>query len=39
LEQGTDGAAFLAYKSGVPILPFAIIGTENAIVDGHLRRL
>lgn len=39
LEQGTDGAAFLAYKSGVPILPIAVIGTENANVYGHMRRL
>ena len=39
LEQGTDGAAFLAYKSGAPILPIAIIGTENAKVYGHMRRL
>lgn len=39
LEQGADGAAFLAYKSGAPILPIAIIGTENAQVYGHMRRL
>lgn len=39
LEQGTDGAAFLAYKSGAPILPIAVIGTENANVYGHMRRL
>ena len=39
LEQGADGAAFLAYKSGAPILPIAIIGTENAKVYGHMRRL
>ena len=29
LEQGTEGAAFLALKSGVPIVPVAMTGTEN----------
>ncbi len=38
LEGGNGGAAFLAYKSGVPILPIAITGTENENVYGHLRR-
>lgn len=38
LEEGNGGAAFLAYKSGVPILPIAITGTENENVYGHLRR-
>lgn len=39
LEQGTDGAAFLALKAGVPVVPVALVGTENANVYGHLRRL
>lgn len=39
LEDGNGGAAFLAYKSGVPILPIAISGTENENVYGHLKRL
>ncbi len=38
LEEGTDGAAFLAYKANVPILPIALTGTENANVYGHLRQ-
>lgn len=38
LEEGNGGAAFLAYKSGAPILPIAITGTENENVYGHLRR-
>lgn len=38
LEEGTNGAAFLAYKSGAPILPIAITGTENENVYGHLKR-
>jgi 1-acyl-sn-glycerol-3-phosphate acyltransferase len=29
LEEGTDGAAFLAMKSGAPLLPIAMTGTEN----------
>jgi 1-acyl-sn-glycerol-3-phosphate acyltransferase len=39
LEEGNSGAAFLAYKSGVPILPIAITGTENENVYGHLKKL
>ena len=38
LEEGSGGAAFLAYKSGAPILPIAVTGTENENVYGHLRR-
>ena len=38
LEEGTGGAAFLAYKSGVAILPIAITGTENEIVYGHMKK-
>lgn len=38
LEEGTDGAAFLAYKSGAMILPIAITGTENENVYGHLKK-
>ncbi|MHB8777215.1 MAG: lysophospholipid acyltransferase family protein [Anaerolineales bacterium] len=39
LEDGNGGAAFLAYKSGVPILPIAVSGTENENVYGHMKRL
>jgi 1-acyl-sn-glycerol-3-phosphate acyltransferase len=39
LEEGTHGAAFLAYKSGVPILPIALSGTENENVYSHMKRL
>lgn len=38
LEEANGGAAFLAYKSGAPILPIAITGTENENVYGHLKR-
>jgi 1-acyl-sn-glycerol-3-phosphate acyltransferase len=39
LEEGTGGAAFLAYKSDSPVLPIAIMGTENEKVYGHLKKL
>lgn len=39
LEQGTEGAAYLALKAGVPILPLTFTGTENARIYGNLKRL
>jgi 1-acyl-sn-glycerol-3-phosphate acyltransferase len=39
LEEGTEGAAYLALKAGVPILPVTFTGTENARIYGNLRRL
>jgi 1-acyl-sn-glycerol-3-phosphate acyltransferase len=38
LEEGSGGAAFLAYKSGAAILPISITGTENENVYGHIKR-
>lgn len=38
LEEGTHGAAFLAYKSGAPILPVAVSGTQNEDVYGQMKR-
>lgn len=38
LEEGSGGAAFLAYKSGASILPIAITGTENENVYGSLKK-
>lgn len=38
LEEGAGGAAFIAYKSGAPILPIAITGTENENVYQNLKR-
>ena len=39
LEEGTQGAAFLAYKADVPIVPVVVIGTENERVYDYLKRL
>lgn len=45
LEQGTEGAAFLAIKAGamrnqpIPLVPVVFTGTENAQVYGSWRRL
>jgi 1-acyl-sn-glycerol-3-phosphate acyltransferase len=39
LERGRRGAAYLAIKSGVPILPIGLAGTETVYSAlGHLRR-
>lgn len=38
LEEGNAGAAFLALKSGAPIVPIAMTGTENSNVYDHLKR-
>lgn len=38
LEEGNDGAAFLAQKSGVAIVPVGVTGVENSNVYGHLKR-
>ena len=39
LLEGKPGAAFLAAKAQVPVLPIAIIGTEDAVVKAKLKRL
>ena len=39
LEEGQHGAAFLALKAEVPIIPVVVIGTENAHIYGYLKRL
>lgn len=39
LEEGSAGAAFLALRSGAPIIPIAMTGTQNERVYGSLRRL
>ncbi len=39
LEEGNEGAAFLALKSGAPIVPIAMTGTENRIIFQNLKHL
>jgi 1-acyl-sn-glycerol-3-phosphate acyltransferase len=39
LEPGTEGAAFLALKAGVPIVPLVVTGTETWRIFGNLKRL
>jgi len=39
LEPGTDGAAYLALKAGVPVVPVTVTGTETRRVLGNLKRL
>jgi len=39
LENGNKGAAFLAIKSGAPVVPIAITGTENKNIYRHLKKL
>jgi 1-acyl-sn-glycerol-3-phosphate acyltransferase len=38
LLPGKHGAAFLAAKAGVPIVPVALTGTEDTVVKARLRR-
>ncbi len=39
LEEGTGGAAYLAYKAKVPIVPVTFTGTENKLVLSNLKQL
>ena len=38
LEQATDGAAYIALKADVPILPVVLTGTENSRVYRNLKK-
>lgn len=38
LEAGTEGAAYLALKSGAPILPVTFTGTQNRVIFRNLKR-
>jgi len=38
LEAGNGGAAFLAYKSGVMVLPITVTGTEKENVYGSMKK-
>jgi len=39
LVQGWPGAGYLAAKAGAPIVPVALVGTEDKVVGANLRRL
>jgi 1-acyl-sn-glycerol-3-phosphate acyltransferase len=39
LQPARPGAAYLASKSGVPIFPVGVVGTEDRIVRENLKRL
>jgi 1-acyl-sn-glycerol-3-phosphate acyltransferase len=39
LEPGTGGAAYLALRSGAPLVPVTFTGTENTHIYGSLKRL
>jgi len=36
LEQGLDGAAFLALKAGVPVVPITLTGTEFRRIENNM---
>jgi len=38
LEEGEQGTAFLALRSGAPIVPVALTGLENDHIYSHLKR-
>ena len=39
LEEGTEGAAFLALEAGVPVVPVTITGSEFRRVENGLKHL
>jgi 1-acyl-sn-glycerol-3-phosphate acyltransferase len=39
LEAGTEGAAFLALKAGVPVVPVTITGSEFRRIENNLKKL
>jgi 1-acyl-sn-glycerol-3-phosphate acyltransferase len=39
LEEGGFGAAYVALRAGVDVIPIGLSGTQNAEVYGHLRHL
>jgi 1-acyl-sn-glycerol-3-phosphate acyltransferase len=39
LEEGTGGAAYLALKAQVPLVPVTFTGTENARIYPNMKRL
>ena len=39
LEEGTDGASYIALVNDVPIIPITFTGTENKRIFGNIKRL
>jgi 1-acyl-sn-glycerol-3-phosphate acyltransferase len=39
LEEGTGGAAYLAIRAGVMVVPITFLGTENCRIYSNLKRL
>jgi 1-acyl-sn-glycerol-3-phosphate acyltransferase len=39
LQEAKPGAAFLAVKSGFPVVPAAVMGSEDRLVKANLRKL
>jgi 1-acyl-sn-glycerol-3-phosphate acyltransferase len=39
LEEGTDGAAYIALSNDVPIIPITFTGTENKRLFNNMKRL
>jgi 1-acyl-sn-glycerol-3-phosphate acyltransferase len=39
LESGTEGAAYLAIKAGVPVVPVTITGSEFRHIENNLKKL
>lgn len=39
MAEGKHGVAYLAAKSGFPIVPVALAGTEDRVIFGNLKRL
>jgi 1-acyl-sn-glycerol-3-phosphate acyltransferase len=39
MAQGKPGAAYLAARSGVPVIPIGVYGTEDRLVKERLRKL
>jgi 1-acyl-sn-glycerol-3-phosphate acyltransferase len=39
LEEGTDGAAYIALTNDVPIIPITFTGTENKRIFNNIKRL
>ena len=39
LLPGKQGVSYLAGKTGLPVIPVAVTGTEDEVVNGHLKHL